>query len=228
MVGAQEFHQECRRKVPGIKEHVKLHHPPKQAYSYLQRPPGEAFVSGIDVQGSAAHGPVLAYAKGPVGVLLHPVAELRHILPGILFLAGSAVHFSKRSPPALPVELHPHLYVLDGPVLPVDVLSVIPDGIFQDVEGVPEGIIGPQEILVRCLPRFFSRDIYALTIAVILQKGLRRLFPLPFVTARLNLLQARSLQVQKGKDVLHVTCRSAGDKAENPQKQYYLLTNQYF
>ena len=82
-----------------------------------------------------------------------------------------------------------------------------------------KGVIGPKEILVRRFPRFLTRDVHSLTGAVILQKGLGRLSPLLFVTARLDLLEAGPVQVQKRKDILHITCRSAGDKAgENAQK----------
>ena len=84
-----------------------------------------------------------------------------------------------------------------------------------------EGIIGPKEVLLRRIPRVFPGNVNTLAAAVILKQGLGGLPPLPLVTARPDLLQAGSFQVKKIKDILHITCWRAGDKAEeNAQKKY--------
>ena len=143
VVRAQEFHQELRSEMLRVQEKGELHRPPQQAYPYLQGPPGKAFVGGVDLEGTAAHRALLIDVERLVWVLLHPVPEFVHILPDVFFLTRAAVRLPERGPPALAVQLHPHLDILYRPVFPVDVSSVIPDGILQDVECVLQGVVGP-------------------------------------------------------------------------------------
>ena len=215
MVGAQEFQQERRRKMPGIQEEIELHDPSQQADPHFKRTPGKAFVGGTGIKGSAAHGAVLADAERLIGIFLDPVAEFVNIFPGIFLFPGRRIYPAQRSPPPLAVQLHAHLDVLYRPVFPIDVFAVIPDGIFEHMKSMPQGVVGPEPVLGRGFLRILAGHIYPLTGTIVFQKGFGRLIPLLLPAMGLDLLQARTVQIQQVKNFLRVARRSFGDKTKD-------------
>ena len=219
----EEFRKECRGEIRRVYEKLELETLVLETVAHFERPPCKAAVLRICLELRVIRYLIFIPAYLHQRILVYPVHILGYPFLCIFLVSAYPVGISHRGEPFVAVELPAQFVVLDRPVSPVDVISVVERRLIAVMceKSVIEGIVCPLLLLSVDFDFLYVTDFRgkdAGAVSVIVQERYGGKGILPVFMQCLDFLQSGIVEVKEieglGPEFLcvedaggHETCR---------------------